>query len=122
MISALLVFFGGGLGSVCRYSISQIFDSSLFPYGTLTSNIVSCFILGIFLGFSSEEIFRNQHRLLLMTGFCGGFSTFSTYSGEIVNLFQQGQSISAFSYMALSIIAGLASIVAGLFLSRALLS
>lgn len=112
------VFVGGGLGSICRYGITKLWPLSQLHYGTLTANIISCLILGFLIGMNAEGILKNEQRLLLMTGFCGGFSTFSTFSGELVQLYQGDQVISSVLYLSLSIFAGVASILIGMLLSK----
>lgn len=120
MSSLLYVFLGGGLGSLCRYGVGKIWETS--HYGTLTANIISCLVLGVLIGLTSHEILKSEHRLLWMTGFCGGFSTFSTFSGEIVKLYQDGQLVVAGMYMIGSIIAGITCIVLGMTLARAVIN
>ena len=92
MLSYLFVFIGGGLGSICRYGIAHALAAYkfTFPWATLLANIVSCIILGILVGLSLKNNLQQQHRFLLMTGFCGGFSTFSTFTSETFQLFQNG--------------------------------
>lgn len=116
MTTLFYVFLGGGLGSVCRYGVGRFFDSS--HYGTLTANIISCLILGFLIGISAQQLMKSEQRLLLMTGFCGGFSTFSTFSGELVQMYQNGQVVDAGLYMLGSIAAGIACILIGMFLAR----
>jgi CrcB protein len=86
----VLIFIGGGLGSLARYGAGKAFSawSSIFPFGTLTANILACLILGIFTGWAT---FRSPdavltYRLFIVVGFCGGFSTFSTFSNDSVQL------------------------------------
>ena len=88
-----LVFFGGGLGSLARYGIGQFFEkkSEGFPAATFIANVLACFILGAALAFFQKNQLSDSGRILLITGFCGGFSTFSTFSGETLSLFQNGQ-------------------------------
>ena len=116
MSSLLFVFIGGGLGSLCRYGIGRMYDTS--HYGTLTANIISCLILGFLIGMGTHHILKSEHRLLLMTGFCGGFSTFSTFSGELVQLYQGGQTVEVGLYLVGSIIAGIIAILAGMMLAK----
>ena len=81
--SAILVFLGGGLGSVCRYLISKALNSrgTNLPWGTFTVNILGSFIIGLLLGIAiKNNNLNNTTNLILATGFCGGFTTFSTFS------------------------------------------
>jgi len=118
MSSLLYVFLGGGLGSLCRYGISKAWDTSHLHYGTLVANVISCLILGLLIGMTSQEMLKSEQKLLLMTGFCGGFSTFSTFSGELVQLYQGGNAIAAGTYMLISIVAGIACILIGMYVAR----
>jgi len=118
MTSFLYVFLGGGLGSICRYGISRFWDSSHLFYGTLMANVISCLILGILIGMNAEHLLKSHQKMLLMTGFCGGFSTFSTFSGEIVQLYQGGQIMTAGGYIIGSIVAGVVCILIGMFVAR----
>ena len=85
MNAFIAIFIGGGLGSLLRYSISlglKKYESG-FPFATLTANILSCIVLGAaWIYFSRNTNYPDQTKLLIMTGFCGGFSTFSTFSLE----------------------------------------
>lgn len=98
MTAYLLVFVGGGLGSIFRYGIAQLLASQnyTFPLATLLANIVSCVILGALIGLNLKGGIPANYKLLMMTGFCGGFSTFSTFSGETLLLIQSGDIAAAF--------------------------
>ncbi|MGK0313887.1 MAG: CrcB protein [Saprospiraceae bacterium] len=114
MSNLLYVFLGGGLGSLCRYAIGQYMTTeSSFPFGTFVTNIFACLILGVLLGFQTRENFQDNYSLLFITGFCGGFSTFSTFSGESLRLFQTNQAGIALLYIGVSIIFGLLSVYIG---------
>lgn len=92
MFKFLLVFLGGGLGSLCRFGIAEILSvfPHKFPLATLLANVLACFILGILIALSWKEQLSSQAKWLLISGFCGGFSTFSTFTGESYFLFQNG--------------------------------
>lgn len=106
----LAVFIGGGLGSVCRFLLSRFNgEETTLGYiaGTLLANMVSCFILGALLGYQGGQSLGENTKLLLTAGFCGGFSTFSTFSYEALYFVQKGQTTLAAAYVAMSVISGL---------------
>ena len=115
MKETLLVFAGGGTGSVCRYLVGKLYPAgtSLFPWATLTANFLSCVVFGLVLMLGVEKInLSYPAKLLLITGFCGGFSTYSSFTVETVELFKHSHSGLAIS----NIIANFALSVAGLYL------
>ena len=88
----LLVFLGGGIGSIARYGVTlglRFFFEGTFPLATLIANVLSCVILALVLLFTAQTP-NDNWRLLLITGLCGGFSTFSSFSMENVELAKQG--------------------------------
>lgn len=116
MQSFLLVFLGGGLGSICRYGIARLLQAQnwTFPMATFIANALACIILGALVGLSLRGDLNTTTKLLLMTGFCGGFSTFSTFSSETFQLLQTGNYAYAFINIGLSIIFCLFCIFIGL--------
>ena len=125
MIQAMLVAVGGAIGSVLRYYVSQWalrLAGPAFPWGTLTVNVVGCFVIGVF----AEMIIRRfdaspDLRLLLITGFLGGFTTFSAFSLDAVSLFERGAVVSGAVYIVASVGLSMAGVIAGLALMRAIL-
>jgi len=117
MFSQLIaVFVGGGLGSICRLLFSLNFNGASgvsFPFGTLLANGVSSLILGFLAAYFIQKPGNTNVVLLLTTGFCGGFSTFSTFSLELLQLLKNGNSTTAFYYLAISLITGLLAVFVG---------
>ena len=99
-MNLVAIFLGGGLGSLCRYGIGKFilsYDSSVFAYATLFSNVLSIIVLAIFVYFFQEKIGLDEFwKLFVITGFCGGFSTFSTFSFETFEMIRNGQTALAF--------------------------
>lgn len=95
MMNYLLVSAGAAIGGALRYGISSYIQRHIFvifPYGTLFVNVVGSFILGIIMFYLNEkELIGNDFRLFLSVGFCGGFTTFSTFSYETLNLFRDSE-------------------------------
>lgn len=115
MLKLLAIFVGGGLGSMCRYAFSH-FNVNTFatiPYGTLAANFTSSFMLGALVAWFAGKSVNPPLMALLATGFCGGFSTFSTFSLELFQLSKNGFNTLAFIYMACSILVGLLAIWLG---------
>lgn len=106
-LNLLAVFLGGGLGSLSRYGVSTLtarFFSGEFPLATLLSNTLSCAVLGWF-AWQSTSPLPAHWRLLLITGFCGGFSTFSAFGFETINLVKSGNYLFAGLNVLVSIVA-----------------
>jgi fluoride exporter len=105
-MNSLLVFLGGGFGSLVRYGISLTINNLdiKFPLATLASNVVACFLIGAISASLTKGNLTDAQRLLLATGFCGGFSTFSTFSNETLQLAQNGQLFTAFGNIILNLV------------------
>lgn len=116
----ILVFIGGGLGSSLRFLISRYLNTGvLIPYGTWVVNIAGSLLLGIILGWAlRSENLASPVNLLLGAGFCGGFTTFSTFSFENYSLIRSGDYISFLFYFSGSLILGILAIWVGIFVSR----
>ncbi|GJM28894.1 MAG: putative fluoride ion transporter CrcB [Cyclobacteriaceae bacterium] len=107
----ILVGIGGMIGSISRYALQLLISGrtfSLFPWGTFAVNIAGCLLIGVLVGLESRhELVSDPLKWLFITGFCGGFTTFSTYSIEGLGLLQQQQYLLFFGYAGGSVIAGL---------------
>ncbi|HYW95097.1 MAG TPA: fluoride efflux transporter CrcB [Bacteroidales bacterium] len=118
----LAVGTGGFIGSVGRFYISkyfQVLSGSSFPLGTFVVNVIGCFMIGLFYGlFMKYSDLSPAWRLFLTTGFCGGFTTFSTFSYENIALLRDGQYVFFFSYTSASLLIGLLFTFVGLMLSK----
>ncbi|MDR1973709.1 MAG: fluoride efflux transporter CrcB [Bacteroidales bacterium] len=116
--SLLFVGLGGGTGCMLRYICSHIglkfFPSQVFPLGTFFVNILGCFLIGLFVGLAaSKQVFDDKFRLLLATGFCGGFTTFSAFATENFKMIESGQWLMLAVYILGSVVGGLLAFWAG---------
>lgn len=118
----LLVALGGSLGSTLRYIAQKFISTSFpgaFPLGTFLVNITGCLLIGILYSVSiKHQQISEEIRLLLMTGFCGGFTTFSAFTLEGMQLIQQEKFLIFFLYFALSVLTGLLATFAGAWIGR----
>ncbi|MFB7034801.1 fluoride efflux transporter CrcB [Bacillus altitudinis] len=114
------VFIGGLIGTLCRYELSQTVISQTFPYATMIENISGSLLLGFSTGYFLFQKGKKYLAALIGTGFCGGFTTMSTFSKETVLLLQAGQFNLSMMYILLSVIAGVAAALAGLILAERL--
>jgi CrcB protein len=120
----LIIGAGGFIGSIARYLTQQGISKVLpviFPYGTLSVNIVGCFLIGIFYGLSEKgNLLTPEWRIFLTTGFCGGFTTFSTFSYEALNLMKEEQYVSLSLYISMSMILGIGATFFAIIITRLL--
>ena len=115
----LLVAVGGMTGSILRYGMSQLVKSTSFPFATLLVNLIGSFAIGIILGCCPAN--SNQHdslRLLLATGLCGGFTTFSAFSAENWQFIQNGNYSAALLYIAATLLLGIGATAIGFILTK----
>lgn len=121
MKNLILVFIGGGIGSALRYVIGKWLNSSEsgIPYGTFAANIIGSLLIGIILGLAAKNSTLSQnHTLLLATGFCGGFTTFSTFAYENHVFLKSGDFASFAFYTIGSFIIGFLAVFLGMFLVK----
>ena len=118
----LYIAIGGAIGSVFRFLTTVLvskFWSNQFPLATFIINFIGCFLIGLFIGVLAKNNLADSNlKWFLVTGFCGGFTTFSAFGIENYNLFQNNNSLLAFGNIALSIILGLFAVWFGLFVSK----
>jgi fluoride exporter len=121
-MNIVLVFVGGGLGAAARYLVSGLvhrFVDPSFPYGTLAVNLLGCFAIGLFASMSEERFLINSSvRTFLGIGILGGFTTFSTFSIETLNLARDASFLFALGNVSLSVVGGLVAAWAGMSLGR----
>ena len=108
-MNALLVFLGGGTGSVLRYLMGMWIGSAAFPWATFAVNAVGSFTIGLLGGWASRFGWGETLRLSLTVGLCGGFTTFSTFSKESFALAQSGRWAAFSSYVVGSVVLGIAA-------------
>lgn len=118
----LLVGLGGGIGSIARYLTQKWFaanDMQAFPWGTFAVNIIGCFLIGLFWGLSFKLFDSNESwKLFLITGLCGGFTTFSAFTVEGIGLIKEEKLALFFSYVAASVVLGLLATYLGMRLTK----
>jgi CrcB protein len=122
VINYLIVSLGAALGGGFRYWASNLtyeYLPATFPYGTLVVNIIGSFILGIVIFvFDDKELITPGFRLFLAVGFCGGFTTFSTFSLETINLLRDSQFVSGLLNILLNLVLCLAGVTLAYFFSK----
>jgi len=118
----ICVGIGGGIGSIFRY-LTSFYSQKIFPgdypWGTFLVNMIGCLVIGLLLGLiEKERMLFPQMRQLLIVGFCGGFTTFSSFAAENIRLIQSGQLMLVLLYTTASVLLGLAAVGLGLYLVK----
>ncbi|MBC7947128.1 MAG: fluoride efflux transporter CrcB [Chitinophagaceae bacterium] len=117
----LLVGLGGGLGSMARYLCQRWFSIAFpnhFPWGTLVVNVSGCLLIGIFWGIGLKQIAVNENwKLFLLTGICGGYTTFSAFTLESIGLLREERTGLFFAYILASVVVGLLATYVGIRIS-----
>jgi fluoride exporter len=118
MLKTLLyIGIGSFLGGIARYLMSRAVQNSIasaFPYGTMAVNLLGCLLIGFIFGISERtNILNDEWRIILTVGFCGGFTTFSTFANENMTLLRDGNFISFALYTGLSVFLGLVAVFFG---------
>lgn len=119
---AMIVFAGSGAGGVARWAVqSKVIEkiNTTFPVSTFIVNISGCLLIGLIYGFSAKSaIIADEWKLALITGFCGGYTTFSTFSFENVQLLKSGYYLVFFLNFFVSVFIGVAAVALGIFISK----
>ncbi|MEO6168692.1 MAG: fluoride efflux transporter CrcB [Chitinophagales bacterium] len=120
----LIIGLGGFIGTIARYLSQQLiykYYPVTFPYGTLAVNLLGCFLIGIFYALSERgNLLSPEWRMFLTTGLCGGFTTFSAFSYESVQLINDRQYLYLGIYATVSMVVGIAVTYLGIWLTRSL--
>jgi CrcB protein len=123
MLKLLLIAIGGALGSVARYGTGTLLleptQRTLFPWGTLTVNLVGCLLIGYINGILDDRLIRAEFRFLLVIGFLGGYTTFSTFGWEAAAFLRDQQYARAAAYVLANNVIGVLLVMVGYALTRA---
>lgn len=119
----LLVLVGGGLGSACRYLVSEAAGKAFgnaFAWGTMIVNLLGCLLIGFLVGLADRALVSRAVRLMIVTGFLGGFTTFSTFSLDSVRTLLAGEYAKGLANIGANVAGGMALVLLGLYASSAL--
>lgn len=118
----LYIALGGAIGSVMRYLTTVLVNkywANHFPLATFITNVLGCFLIGLFIGIlEKNNLATSNLKWFLITGFCGGYTTFSAFGAENITLFQSNNSFLAFAYIGFSVLIGLLAVWLGLFMTK----
>lgn len=118
----LLVGLGGAVGSVMRYLTTVLVQKhygSVFPAATFTANLIGCFLIGVLMSWlEKNNVLNGPLKWLLVTGFCGGYTTFSTFALENIQLMQNQQTLWALTYSIGSVVLGVTAVWLGMILAK----
>jgi fluoride exporter len=119
-IKLLFIALAGGLGTLCRYGLGGLVqDGKLFPWGTVSVNLLGCLAFGlIFSVLDRRSLIGGDVQIVILLGFMGGFTTFSTYMYELVGQLRDQQWLAASGYFALHNLGGWAAMILGLFVGK----
>lgn len=122
MITAFLVFLGAGIGGLCRYEVAAFAGNVTYAFGTFLVNSIGCLLAGLLLFVFQKCLYSQYAHLFFMTGLLGGFTTFSTFSAEVLTLFIKGEYGAACGYAAASFFVCLIMVCVGYYGAKLLLA